>query len=61
MILTDEQCKWLEKDAWSNSDQFVFVGVGKATTKEIEELKDLDELKLEISGHHLVKNFEDLK
>lgn len=61
MILSADQCKWLAKDVNSKTDQFVFVGVGKATAKEIEELKGLDELSAEVQGRHLISNYDDLK
>lgn len=61
MILTVNQCKWLVAKYGGNRTQFEFIGQGKATAAEIEELKELDEATQEINGYHLITNYEELK
>jgi len=61
MILTYDQCKWLATKIGGEHKQFEFTGKGKATAKEIEELKELDDFQYDVFGYHLITNYEDLK
>lgn len=59
MLLTREECKWLENDP-SNNEQYIFVGKGKATEEYIEMLKNLDLEYFDLNGVHLISNYQDL-
>lgn len=57
MLLSIEQCKYLETDG---DEQYRFVGNGKATEQEKEQLKELDESYLDVYGFHMITNYKDL-
>lgn len=57
MLLTMEQCKYLKPDG---EDTFKFKDNGKATEKEKQKLRELDESYVYLQGHHLITNYEDL-
>lgn len=59
MLLTVEECKWLQNDTEGN-EQYIFVGQGKATKEYIEMLKNLDLEYYELNGKHLIKNYTEL-
>ncbi len=56
MLLTMEQSKYLEADG----DVFRFVGQGKASKKEKQDLKDFDESCIDIYGRHMITNYTEL-
>lgn len=58
MLYKMEQLKWLEVDG---EETYKFVGKGKATAKEIENLIIMDETSVDLYGFHLITNYEDLK
>lgn len=57
MLLTMEQMKYLEP---VSDDMYIFTGKGKATKKEIEDIKDLDESAVFLYGKHMISNLKDL-
>ena len=60
MILTAKQCKWLIANVAENTEQFIFVGAGKATKDEIEELREIDDFCFYANGYHLIANYKEL-
>lgn len=60
MLLELNTSKWLVKDALEDTEQLTYTGKGKATKKEVEDLKELDKENLQLYGFHLIKNYEDL-
>lgn len=57
MILQYEQMKYLEV---AGEEDYRFNDKGKATEKEKEELRELDEANVFMSGKHLIVNYKDL-
>lgn len=56
MLLTMEQSKYLEADG----DVFRFVGQGKTSKKEKQDLKDFDESCTDLYGRHMITNYTEL-
>ena len=58
MLLTHDQCKYLEADGDKN---FRYVGHGIATEAEKQELLELDEYFLAVYQEHIITNWDEIK